>query len=70
VMGKFKDKRQIGRPRLRWEYAIKIHLSKNWLEWINLVHSTDVWRPAASAGMIFRLHKMQGAAGLADALLG
>ena len=73
VMGRVKDKRQLGRPRLRWENAIKMHLTKigrRGAEWINLVHSIDYWRAALSAGMIFRLHNMQGAAGLAASLLG
>jgi hypothetical protein len=47
LVGKPERKRQLGRPRRRWENNIKMDLQEVWCEsteWIDLAQGRDRWR--------------------------
>jgi len=54
LVGKPEGKRQLGRPRLRWEDNIKIDLPEvgcEGLNWIELAQDRDRWRPLVNEVM-------------------
>jgi hypothetical protein len=56
-MGKPEGKRQLLRPRRRWEDGIKIDLRKigRGVEWIHLAQDKDFWRAFVNAVMNLRV---------------
>jgi hypothetical protein len=57
LMGRPWGKRQLGRPRCRWEDNIK-WVIKKWdgdMDWIDLAEDRDRWRALANAIMKFRI---------------
>ena len=53
-MGKPEGKRQLGRPRLRWEDNIKMDLQEvefGSMDWIQLAQDRDMWRALVNAVM-------------------
>ena len=53
-MGKPEGKRQLGRPRRRWEDNIKMDLPEvgcRGMDWIELAQDRDRWRALVSAVM-------------------
>jgi hypothetical protein len=47
LVGKPERNIPLGRPRLRWEYNIKMDLQEmgcEGMDWINLAHDGDRWR--------------------------
>jgi hypothetical protein len=52
LVGKPEGKRQLGRPRRRWEDNIKMDLQEvgfGCVDWIGLAQDTDRWRALVSA---------------------
>ena len=58
LVGKPDGKRQLGRPRHRWENNIKMELQEvGWggMDWIDLAQDRDKWRALANALMSFQV---------------
>ena len=58
LVGKSEGKRQLGRPRHRWENNIKIDLQKvgcGCMGWIELDQDMDRWRALVNAIMNIRV---------------
>jgi hypothetical protein len=58
LVGKPEGKRQLGRPRRRWEDGIKMDLREiGWggVEWIHLAQDRDRWRAVVNAVMNLRV---------------
>ena len=55
VVGKPEEKRQLGRPRLRWEDNIKMDLKKvrGGGDWMELAQDRDRWRALVNTVMNF-----------------
>jgi len=53
LVGKPKGKRQLGRPRCRWEVNIKMDLQEvEWgMDWIDLAQDRDRWQALVNAVM-------------------
>ena len=54
LVGKPEGKRQLGRPRSRWEDNIKMDLQEVgfWsMDWIEMAQDRDRWRPLVNAVM-------------------
>jgi len=57
MLGKPEGKRQLGRPRHRWEDNIKMDLQEvGWgMDWIELAQDRDRWRALVNAVMNLRV---------------
>ena len=58
LVGKTKGKRQLGRPRPRWENNIKMDLQEvgcGAMDWIELAQDRDRWLALLNAVMNFRV---------------
>jgi hypothetical protein len=58
LVGKPEGRRQLGRPRRRWEDNIKMDLREvGWggMDWINLAQDRDRWRAVVNAVMNLRV---------------
>jgi len=58
LVGKLKGKRQLGRPRCRWENNIKMDLQEvgcGDMDWIDLAQDRDKWRALVNAVMNLRV---------------
>jgi hypothetical protein len=58
LLGKPEEKRQLGRPRLRWENNIKMDLQKvgcGGLDWFDLAQDRERWRAFVTAAMNLRV---------------
>jgi hypothetical protein len=58
LVGNSERMRSLGRPRRRWEYNIKMHLSwKGWggMDWIDLAQDRDRWRALVNTVTNLRL---------------
>jgi hypothetical protein len=58
LVGKPEGKRQLGRPRRRWEDNIKMDLQEvgcGGMDWIDLTYDRDRWRALVNAVMNFRV---------------
>jgi len=54
LVGKPEGKRQLGRPRRRWEDNIKMGFSRSWMggmDWIDLAQDGDGWLALVNALM-------------------
>jgi len=63
LVGKPEGKRQLGRPRRRWEDTIKMDLQKvggGCGDWMDLAQDRDRWRALVSTVMNLRVPKMRG----------
>jgi hypothetical protein len=63
LVGKIKGKRQLGIPRCRLVYNIKIDLremGRSGMGWINMAHETYKWRALMDMVMNIRFHEMLG----------
>ena len=63
LVGKPGGKRQLGRPRHRWEDNIKMDLQEvgcGGMDWIKLAQDRDRWQALVNAVMNLPFHKMQG----------
>ena len=62
LVGKPEGKRQLGRPRLRWEDNIKMDFQEvggGCGDWIEVVQDRDSWRALVSTVMNSRVRKMR-----------
>jgi len=50
-VGKHEEKRQLGRPRSRWEDNIKMDFQGWGIDWIELAQDRDRWRALVNAAM-------------------
>jgi hypothetical protein len=58
LVGKPEGKRQLGRPKRRWEDGVRMDLRETGLgdvDWIQLAHDRDRWRAVVSAVMNLRV---------------
>ena len=58
LVGKPEGKRQLGRPRRRWEDSIKMDLQEvecGYMDWIELAQDKDRWRTIGNAVMNLRV---------------
>jgi len=58
LVGKYEGKRQLGRPRLRWEDNIKMALQGvgcGGMDWIDLAQDRDSWRAFVKTVMNLRV---------------
>jgi hypothetical protein len=58
LVGKLEGKRQLGRPRCRWEDNIKMDLQEvgcGGMDWIELVRDKDRWWAVVNAVMNLRV---------------
>ena len=58
LVGRPKGKRQLGRPRHRWEENIKMDLQEvgcGGMDWIELAQDNDRWRALVNAVMKHRV---------------
>ena len=58
LVGKPEGKRQLGRPRRRWEDNIKLDLQEvgcGDMDWIELAQDRDRWRALVNTVMNFRI---------------
>jgi len=63
LLGKQEGKRQLGRPRRRWEDNIKMNLQEVeyvGIDWIDLAQDTESLRALVNAVMNFRVPKIWG----------
>ena len=63
LVGKPGGKRQLGKPRRRWENNIKMDLEEvdcGGMDWIDLAQDRDRWRARVNVVMTFGFHKMRG----------
>ena len=63
LMGKPEGKRQLGRPRRRWENNIKMDLQEvggGCEDWMELAQDRDKWRALVGTVMNLRVPKMRG----------
>jgi hypothetical protein len=57
-MGKPEGKRQLGRPRRRWDVNIKMYLQEvgcGGMDWMELAQDRDRWRELVNAAMNLRV---------------
>ena len=57
MVGRREGKRQLGRPRHRWEDNIKMDLQEVWcggMDWIKLAQDSDRWQALVNAVMNLR----------------
>jgi hypothetical protein len=57
-VGKPEGKRQLGRPRRRWENNIRMNLSgieRGVVDWIDLAQDIDQWRALVNTVMKFQV---------------
>ena len=62
-MWKLEEKRQLGRPRRRWEDNIKMDLrevERGGLDWVKLAQDRDRWRALVNAVMNLRVPQNAG----------
>ena len=62
LVGKPEGKRQLERPRRRWEDNIKTDLQevgRGYGDWMELARDRDRWRALVSTVMKFRVHKIR-----------
>ena len=60
LIGKFKEKRRIGRPRSIWRDYIKMHTKERGLEdadWIHMADGTHHWWADMNQGMNHKVSK-------------
>jgi hypothetical protein len=58
MVGKPEEKRQLGRPRRRWQGNIKVNLQEvghGGMDWLDLVQYRDRWRALVNAVMANRV---------------
>jgi hypothetical protein len=58
LVGKPEGKRQVGRPRHRWEDNIKMGLTEiglSGMDWFNLAQDGDQWKAVVSKAMNLRV---------------
>ena len=63
LVGKSEGKRQLWRPRCRWEDNIKMDLQEvggGCGDWMELAQDRDRWRALVSTVMNLRVRKMRG----------
>jgi hypothetical protein len=63
LVGRPEGRRQLGRPRRRWEDDIKMDFQEvGWggFDWIDMAQDRDRWRAVVSAVMNFGFHKTRG----------
>ena len=63
LVGRPEGKRQLGRPRRRWEDNIKMDLQEvrgDCGDWIELAQDRDRWRALVSTLMNLRVPKVRG----------
>ena len=63
LVGKPEGKRQLGRPRRRWEYNIKMDLQEvggGCGDWMELAQDREWWRALVSTVRNLRVPKMRG----------